>query len=370
MKATIFLLTIFLFSILSLSSQNLISVSGTLKGAGNGKKIYLGNKPSGIGQGFIHKYYDSTEIKNDSFHFNPMKYVGGAYLSLEVDSILGWASFKSDTGKIFISANIDTLFRSRISGSGNQEIIKKFFTELYYPWKTEYSEFQKRLLYAKSDTFMHQSILDSLNNFMDVYRNKIYKFYEENVRSKPYAAFDVLEYASLKRLPDSLFLHYFSMIPKNVRNSDYFEKVSYTYTGFKKNIIAGRKLPLFKFYTPENKINIISNSKSQYKLLVFWASWCAPCLAEIPLLDSIYQLDKNLGLQVFCINVDNSLSLWKTNLYRYNPDFHHLYQGSYSISPIYKYFNIQSIPFLILLDSNNKIIKYNISLKEVNFYIK
>jgi thiol-disulfide isomerase/thioredoxin len=46
-------------------------------------------------------------------------------------------------------------------------------------------------------------------------------------------------------------------------------------------------------------------------LLVFWASWCMPCLMEIPALVSLHGKYKDRGFQVVSINVDEAHALPK-----------------------------------------------------------
>jgi thiol-disulfide isomerase/thioredoxin len=160
------------------------------------------------------------------------------------------------------------------------------------------------------------------------------------------------------------------MLPKEVQNSPPLEDVSYRLKGFRENTTAGKQIPNFIFSTPDSKVKDLLSIKAKYKLIVFWASWCAPCLAEIPVLDSLYKEHKNAGLKILSINVDNSPILWKKNIPKYTFDCEHLYQGGYSSSLIYKYFNVTSIPFMILLNAENKILKYNIQINEVAGLLK
>jgi len=45
-------------------------------------------------------------------------------------------------------------------------------------------------------------------------------------------------------------------------------------------------------------------NKNKVTLINFWASWCTPCLSELPALNRLYQLKKDSGFAVVGINTD------------------------------------------------------------------
>jgi thiol-disulfide isomerase/thioredoxin len=44
--------------------------------------------------------------------------------------------------------------------------------------------------------------------------------------------------------------------------------------------------------------------KGKVVLLNSWATWCAPCLAELPDFETLYRLDRDRGLEVIGVNID------------------------------------------------------------------
>ena len=53
------------------------------------------------------------------------------------------------------------------------------------------------------------------------------------------------------------------------------------------------------------KVDSLSAYSGKVRLVVFWATWCAPCLAEIPNLIQLQQAFGNRGFQIIAIAVES-----------------------------------------------------------------
>jgi cytochrome c biogenesis protein CcmG/thiol:disulfide interchange protein DsbE len=69
---------------------------------------------------------------------------------------------------------------------------------------------------------------------------------------------------------------------------------------------------------PDFELTMIDGSKvrsadlhGQVVVLNFWATWCGPCKAELPLLDAYYRVRKANGLRVFAVATEDSLPAFK-----------------------------------------------------------
>lgn len=68
-----------------------------------------------------------------------------------------------------------------------------------------------------------------------------------------------------------------------------------------------------KLDTPSGAPLLLSTFKGKPLLINFWATWCAPCIEEMPLLDKFHQKNHltNNGLQLLGIAADKSESVVK-----------------------------------------------------------
>ncbi len=70
------------------------------------------------------------------------------------------------------------------------------------------------------------------------------------------------------------------------------------------NNAAQDALWALNFDTPDGQPQPMSRFRGKPLLLNFWATWCPPCVEELPLLDAFYQEHKSNGWQVLGLAVD------------------------------------------------------------------
>ena len=67
---------------------------------------------------------------------------------------------------------------------------------------------------------------------------------------------------------------------------------------------AQNALWAMSFDTPDGKPQPMSSFRGKPLLLNFWATWCPPCVEELPLLNAFYQAQKANNWQVLGLAVD------------------------------------------------------------------
>ena len=90
-------------------------------------------------------------------------------------------------------------------------------------------------------------------------------------------------------------------------------------------------------------------------LINFWATWCQPCLVELPHLDRLQKKYASQGLVVLAINEDGSktLSQVRTYINRYGYTFQTLLDRDGQVSRIFNSTGEQ--PFSLLIDRLGRI---------------
>lgn len=100
-------------------------------------------------------------------------------------------------------------------------------------------------------------------------------------------------------------------------------------------------------------------------LLDFWASWCAPCIKEMPVLVELHEKYKDKGLEIIGISIDNDELQWKKAIERHHMTWTQLINGKGKNSNAKEMYGVQYIPYTVLIDSNGKIINTNLGGKDL-----
>ncbi len=88
-----------------------------------------------------------------------------------------------------------------------------------------------------------------------------------------------------------------------------------------KVVEKGDSAPRFTVTTDQGQT--VSRSKFEGKLLVlnFWATWCAPCIQELPSLDQFAKHYNGKGVTVLAVSVDRNEKRYRDLLSRVKPAF-------------------------------------------------
>jgi peroxiredoxin len=76
--------------------------------------------------------------------------------------------------------------------------------------------------------------------------------------------------------------------------------------GDKEKVEKGPPAPGFELKNLEGESVKLSDFKGKVVLLNFWATWCPPCIKEMPMFQDLYQKHKDKGFVILGVSMDKS----------------------------------------------------------------
>ena len=99
----------------------------------------------------------------------------------------------------------------------------------------------------------------------------------------------------------------------------------------------------------------LENLRGRFVLLNFWATWCAPCVMEMPELEKLQQSFDASKFQIVAVTVDDQLEAVKEFRARYQLSFPLIVDSSRKSGAGYK---LTGVPETVLVDPQGKIVLF------------
>ena len=363
MKKIVFIITsALLFVACNNLKDNEFLISGTANGIENGKKVFIEVQTE---TGTLAK--DTAVVTDGKFELKGIaEEIDLGFIRIENEQIN--LPIILEEGKIEINIVKDSLHKSTLGGTPNNDKFQKFNTEsraisekVAKFEKDNGPEMQKAQM--SNDTVTINKLLKEYKKFQNEMNDYSKKFIKENPDA--YLSVLLLENFLMRQyLTPEEIKSYFEGLDKDVKETKSGKKIK-TALDSMSAIVIGKPAPNFSAPSPEGKTISLKESLGKVTIIDFWASWCGPCRAENPNVVALYNEFHPQGLNIIGVSLDKDAAKWKEAIAKDGLIWPHVSNLKFWEDPIAKQYNVQSIPATFILDEKGNIVAKDLRGEEL-----
>ena len=291
---------------------------------------------------------DSAELHNNTFHFKRVKY-RPTYAQIMLESGRPVSTLMLENGKILVSGDYK---KGTIAPSGTPA--NDAFTDMMVK-SVELVGRYREAVGAKNEAAVDAIIKENsamMERYLEQNKGNVFGLYMLQKLSTAKPSVEIIAYVdslpqSLQQVPLAKRLRVlaerkFKTEPQ-VEGSDYVPH----YIDIAQPDIDGKEVSLK---------SVVENRKNRYVLLDFWASWCGPCMGEIPVLREAYKRYHNRGFEIYGVSLDSREESWKDAVKKQNMRWVNVSTLQEFKNPAVEEYAVEAIPTNFLIDCSNGVI--------------
>ncbi len=293
---------------------------------------------------------DSVAVVNGEFKYKE-EYTGPAIYALSSSPEPGPAKLNAkffvEPGTVTVSADTDMTGVMRL---GFRAVDGQLFAsvggtptnEAYQALCDDYNitvnnmlgmeDFSADALEEKIDEIVYQAIADNKDNYLGAYLLDRMKYYYSG--HEMLAAIDELA----EELSETKIVTALRELGEQKSKTDEGEH----YIEVVQNDPNGK---------PVSLSSVVENPKNKYVLLDFWASWCGPCMGEVPYLVKTYAEFHKKGFEIYGVSHDTDGEKWTAAIAANKMDWVHVSDLHRFDNQAAKDYAVMAIPSNFLIDT-------------------
>lgn len=265
--------------------------------------------------------------------------------------------------KLVVNADASNLEQYTVQGSAENEDLRKLFV-LNNSFMKAAKQIEERFNLNPNEVpplAVQEQIRFSFDSLQKAHQRAV-KDFSMNISNSlvPYFTTNFLlpenDYEFLKLIDEKLYPVYSS--------SKYAISLHNRILNLKKTAI-GEEAPDIVLSDPYGKTFSLSSLRGKVVLVDFWASWCGPCRRENPNVVKLYNKYKSKGFEILGVSLDDNRDAWIKAINDDKLLWFHVSDLMKWNSSVVQLYNIEAIPFTVLVDRDGKILAKNLRGEEL-----
>lgn len=131
-----------------------------------------------------------------------------------------------------------------------------------------------------------------------------------------------------------------------------------------KRDMVGKPAPDFSLIDIDGNPISLKDYRGKVVLLYFWATWCGPCIGNMPIVKKVYDANRDFGFDVIGINRDSEESDMSEYLNVCSLPWRQIFDGMEG--PLKELYRVSGMPSKWLIDKDGNIMSYEFRSSELN----
>lgn len=311
---------------------------------------------------------DSAVVKSGKFSIKGTTDTAQiAVITFMFDDNVRGCQFFLERGEIKVMIDVES-GAQLVSGTPNNDALQKFYDEASV-FNDEANELEDKIRITQAAQGDCSDLYDQMGELQDRFKVLLRQSIMDN-SDKMYGYQQLMENYSLFE-PDEVMEMLTKLAPSFGHDIMFNQLTAMTNEQLKTSL--GSPYMDFEAAFLDKKSGFDSKAslsdyvgKNKVVLLDFWASWCTPCLNELPNLKAAYKEFKSKGFEIVSVSVDDDTDDWIKAVKDNGMNWIQLWNGTEDMenSAAVKY-SITAIPSTFLIDSEGTIIGRNLRDNEL-----